>query len=166
MEERNPARVLKFSPAGSGKDMLVFTESSPSILQDSTRFHVVDGQSFDEHLVVAVPKASPGFEVLPSRRNVNPEWSSPQQIYDSDEDMENAEAMSTSRHSTSQPPTSSSWPSRGTALSAFSDGTPNLAGLAFDPTGGWLYVGSDTGVFEWELGRENRIWNRGYVNWA
>lgn len=161
MEERNPARVLKFSPASGTRDVLVFTE-------DSTRFHVIDAQSFENHCVVTVPKASSGSDApSSSRRNFNQIWPnlSTTHRYDSDEDMENAEEVPMSRPA-QQPSASSSWPSRGPALSALPDGTPNLAGLAFDPTGGSLYVGSDTGIFEWELDSESRKWDRGYVSWA
>ncbi|KAG8965069.1 Vacuolar ATP synthase subunit C [Tulasnella sp. 425] len=135
MEERNPARVLKFSPASGTRDVLVFTE-------DSTRFHVIDAQSFENHCVVTVPKASSGSDApSSSRRNFNQIWPSLSTThrYDSDEDMENAEEVPMSRPA-QQPSASSSWPSRGPALSALPDGTPNLAGLAFDPTGGSLYI--------------------------
>ncbi|KAG8942391.1 Vacuolar ATP synthase subunit C [Tulasnella sp. 424] len=133
-------------------------------LQDSTRFHVIDAQSFENHCVVTVPKASSGSDApSSSRRNFNQIWPSLSTThrYDSDEDMENAEEVPMSRPA-QQPSASSSWPSRGPALSALPDGTPNLAGLAFDPTGGSLYVGSDTGIFEWELDSESRKWDRGY----
>lgn len=137
-------------------------------LQDSTRFHVIDAQSFENHCVVTVPKASSGSDApSSSRRNFTQIWPSLSTThrYDSDEDMENAEEVAMSRPA-QQPSASSSWPSRGPALSALPDGTPNLAGLAFDPTGGSLYVGSDTGIFEWELDSESRKWDRGYVSWA
>ena len=52
------------------------------------------------------------------------------------------------------------------ALTNMPDGTPHLTGITFDPTGGWLYVGTQHGVFEWEVERAARGWDPGYASWA
>ncbi|KAL7424464.1 hypothetical protein Q5752_000148 [Cryptotrichosporon argae] len=44
---REPARVVKFSPEGSSRDLLVFSE-------ENTNIHLVDARTFDAHVVVPV----------------------------------------------------------------------------------------------------------------
>ncbi|KAG8952688.1 hypothetical protein FRC03_012056 [Tulasnella sp. 419] len=52
---RNPARALKFSPCQGEGELLVFTEQT-------TRFHVIDARTFNQHDIVKVPVYHPGHQ--------------------------------------------------------------------------------------------------------
>lgn len=96
------ARVVKFSPEGSSRDLLVFSE-------ELTRIHIVDARTFQSHIYLDVPfdtgSASPGLG--PSRG-----------------------------------------PRRGV-----DGGLYGISGIAFDPTGDWLYAGTERTVVEWDMRR-------------
>lgn len=94
------ARVVKFSPEGSSRDLLVFSE-------ELTRIHIVDARTFQTHMYIEVPYDVPGVPPSPSRR-----------------------------------------PRRGV-----DGGLYGISGIAFDPTGDWLYAGTERTVVEWDLRR-------------
>lgn len=96
---RDAARVVKFSPEGSSRDLLVFSEEKNNI-------HIIDARTFNTHVVVPVPFSAPGQgEPIGSRR-----------------------AGVDSVH----------W---------------GISGVGFDPTGDWLYAGTERTVAEWDLRR-------------
>jgi WD40 repeat protein len=94
---REAARVVKFSPEGSSRDLLVFSE-------ENTNIHIIDARTFDTHVVIPVPKEVPG--VPPSARH--------------------------------------------TGIDSVHYG---ISGIAFDPSGDWLYAGTERTVVEWDLRR-------------
>lgn len=94
------ARVVKFSPEGSSRDLLVFSE-------ELTRIHIVDARTFQTHMYIEVPFDAAGVPPSPSRR-----------------------------------------PRRGV-----DGGLYGISGIAFDPTGDWLYAGTERTVVEWDLRR-------------
>lgn len=94
---REPARVVKFSPEGSARDLLVFSE-------EHTHIHIVDARTFNTHVVVPVPFELPGSPEVDKRRG-------------------------------------------------FESGQWGVAGVAFDPSGDWLYAGTERTVVEWDLRR-------------
>lgn len=99
---REPARVVKFSPEGSSRDLLVFSE-------DTSNIHIVDARSFQAHVVVPVP------------------WY--------------LDESSRPRPSPNQ------------RINSVSQGVVGISGVAFDPTGDWLYAGTEQTVVEWDLRR-------------
>lgn len=94
---REPARVVKFSPDGSARDLLVFSE-------EHTNIHIVDARTFNTHVVVPVPFEYPSGSPGAKRRGVD----------------------------------AGQW---------------GIAGVAFDPSGDWLYAGTERTVVEWDLRR-------------
>jgi hypothetical protein len=109
---REAARVVKFSPEGSPRDLLVFTE-------ENSNLHIVDAKTFNTHLVVPVPRAvAAGTAAEREREN----------------------APRDGEH-----------------------GYTGIAGVAFDPTGNWLYSGTESTVVEWDMRRlgasENSVWH-------
>ncbi|GMK59394.1 hypothetical protein CspeluHIS016_0704090, partial [Cutaneotrichosporon spelunceum] len=93
------ARVVKFSPEGASRDLLVFSE-------ELTRIHIIDARTFQTHVCVEVPYEV-GAAPAPSRR-----------------------------------------PRRGV-----DGGLYGISGIAFDPSGDWLYAGTERTVVEWDLRR-------------
>ncbi len=110
--------------------------------QDASQFHVVDAQTFHDHVVVAVPSPPPPMTDVPES------------------------TVSSPAISTSSPTTSSAWtqPYQPNGQAALPSDVPHLTGLAFDPSGRWIYVGTSEGVYEWEAERGN--WDRGYADFA
>ncbi|WRT67211.1 uncharacterized protein IL334_004177 [Kwoniella shivajii] len=98
---KEAARVVKFSPEGSGRDLMVFSE-------ENTNIHVIDAQTFHTHVVLPVPHIPTGT---------------------ADPDI-------------------SLRPRQG-----IENGTWGIAGVGFDPTGDWLYSGTERTVVEWDLRR-------------
>jgi WD40 repeat protein len=94
------ARVVKFSPEGASRDLLVFSE-------ELTRIHIVDARTFQTHVCVEVPYEAAGVTPSPSRR-----------------------------------------PRRGV-----DGGLYGISGIAFDPSGDWLYAGTERTLVEWDLRR-------------
>ncbi|CAK9786904.1 unnamed protein product [Cutaneotrichosporon oleaginosum] len=94
------ARVVKFSPEGASRDLLVFSE-------ELTRIHIVDARTFQTHVCVEVPYETTGATPSPSRR-----------------------------------------PRRGV-----DGGLYGISGIAFDPSGDWLYAGTERTLVEWDLRR-------------
>ncbi|KAI9637875.1 WD40-repeat-containing domain protein [Dioszegia hungarica] len=95
---REAARVVKFSPEGSSRDLMVFSE-------ENTNIHIVDAKTFNTHVIIPVPSYSPnGRESPPPRVGVD-------------------------------------------------GGECGIAGVAFDPTGEWLYSGTERTVVEWDMRR-------------
>ncbi|KAG8898450.1 hypothetical protein FRB99_007431 [Tulasnella sp. 403] len=155
---RNAARVLKFSPVADSRELLVFTE-------DSTRFHAIDAQTFNDHIVVTVPppslhtssstSGSGTGDTTHPRLSSRPSQTQANASDDTDMDLDT--------------PPSTSFPAAPWSPSynrACPPGPPHITGLSFDPTGGWIYVGTEYGVFEWEIEQGVRGWENGYVNWA
>ncbi|KIR32772.1 hypothetical protein I352_04707 [Cryptococcus deuterogattii MMRL2647] len=107
---KEAARVVKFSPEGSSRDLLVFTEEESNI-------HIIDARTLTTHVVVPVPyvpNATTNPEVL--RR-----------------------------------------PRKGVE-----GGTWGISGVAFDPTGDFLYSGTESTVVEWDvrrLGNQGGTWS-------
>ncbi|KAL0254052.1 hypothetical protein I308_101431 [Cryptococcus tetragattii IND107] len=107
---KEAARVVKFSPEGSSRDLLVFTEEESNI-------HIIDARTLTTHVVVPVPhvpNATTSPEVL--RR-----------------------------------------PRKGVE-----GGTWGISGVAFDPTGDFLYSGTESTVVEWDvrrLGNHGGTWS-------
>ncbi|CAD6581228.1 MAG: hypothetical protein TREMPRED_002944 [Tremellales sp. Tagirdzhanova-0007] len=94
---KEAARVVKFSPEGSSRDLMVFSEENSNI-------HIVDARTFHTHVIVPVPHASyPSARELTGRQEMGENW--------------------------------------------------GIAGVAFDPTGEWLYSGTENTVVEWDLRR-------------
>ncbi|KAG8846351.1 hypothetical protein FRB96_002021 [Tulasnella sp. 330] len=149
-EQRNAARALKFSPPGrtnGARDVLVFTE-------DTTRFHVVDTQTFNDHTIVTVPDPPEITERAPVRRR-------------SDQDDEDEDEYETPSQSNLVGDTRMNESGDYSTMDSHPNLTaPHISGLSFDPTGGWIYVGTQRGVFEWEVERRTWGWERGYVSWA
>lgn len=119
---REAARVVKFSPEGSGRDLMVFTEVRQSrsvestvsyraiaYTQENSNLHIVDAKTFNSHVVVPVPY------VVPSPTG------DPATLY---RDRMGVEG-----------------------------GTWGIAGVGFDPTGDWLYSGTEKTIVEWDLRR-------------
>ncbi|BEI91660.1 uncharacterized protein CcaverHIS019_0404800 [Cutaneotrichosporon cavernicola] len=94
------ARVVKFSPEGASRDLLVFSE-------ELTRIHIVDARTFQTHVCVEVPFEVASAAPPPSRR-----------------------------------------PRRGV-----DGGLYGISGIAFDPSGDWLYAGTERTVVEWDMRR-------------
>lgn len=97
---REAARVVKFSPEGSARDLLVFSE-------ENTHIHIIDAKTLESHAIVRVP----------------------------------TDAMSPQTPRTCH------------QQHGFDSGTWGVAGLAFDPTGDWLYSGTERTVVEWDMRR-------------
>ncbi|KAL1405486.1 hypothetical protein Q8F55_009120 [Vanrija albida] len=98
---RDAARVVKFSPEGSSRDLLVFSEENYNI-------HIIDARTFNTHVVVPVPYDPPP-PTPPAPRRYN-------------------------RH-------------------GVDGGTWGISGVAFDPTGDWLYAGTERTIVEWDMRR-------------
>ncbi|WOO85523.1 putative protein [Vanrija pseudolonga] len=98
---RDAARVVKFSPEGSSRDLLVFSEENYNI-------HIIDARTFNTHVVVPVPYDLPP-PATPAPRRYN-------------------------RH-------------------GVDGGTWGISGVAFDPTGDWLYAGTERTIVEWDMRR-------------
>jgi hypothetical protein len=88
---------VKFSPEGSSRDLLIFSE-------ENTNIHIIDARTFDTHVVIPVPHTLPG-EAAPTRR---------------------------------------------TGVDCSHTG---ISGIGFDPSGDWLYAGTERTVVEWDLRR-------------
>ncbi|ODN83234.1 hypothetical protein L202_01414 [Cryptococcus amylolentus CBS 6039] len=101
---KEAARVVKFSPEGSSRDLMVFSEEISNI-------HIIDARTFATHVVLPVPHVPTGTTDYNERN-------SPRKGVDG--------------------------------------GTWGIAGLAFDPTGDWLYSGTEKTVVEWDLRKMNR----------
>ncbi|WVR05161.1 hypothetical protein IAU60_002173 [Kwoniella sp. DSM 27419] len=99
---REAARVVKFSPEGSSRDLLVFSE-------ENTNIHVIDAQTFNAHLILPVPHIPQG--------TADPEASARPRL-------------------------------------GVEGGGWGIAGVAFDPSGDWLYSGTERTVVEWDLRRD------------
>lgn len=97
---REAARVVKFSPEGSSRDLMVFSE-------ENTHIHVVDAKTLSPHVVLRVPvdAISPHIPRTCHQQH------------------------------------------------GFDAGTWGISGLAFDPTGDWLYAGTERTVVEWDMRR-------------
>ncbi|ORX33426.1 hypothetical protein BD324DRAFT_639736 [Kockovaella imperatae] len=106
---REAARVVKFSPEGSCRDLMVFSEENSNI-------HIVDARTFHTHVVVPVP------------------WR----------------------------PASSATDTQRTDRKGVENGVTGIAGIAFDPSGDWLYSGTERTVVEWDMrrlgGGESATW--------
>ncbi|GHJ84703.1 hypothetical protein NliqN6_1105 [Naganishia liquefaciens] len=113
---RDPARVVKFSPPGSSRDLLVFSEEGEAI-------HIVDARTFDVQSRVELP------------------------IVSREERIRNA-------HHSSYSPTRRMGPDGGRV---------GIAGIAFDPTGDFLYAGTEAVMVEYDLRRHAR---RGLGSWV
>ncbi|WVW83001.1 hypothetical protein I302_105017 [Kwoniella bestiolae CBS 10118] len=98
---KEAARVVKFSPEGSNRDLMVFSEENSNI-------HLIDAQTFHTHVVIPVPHIPSG----------------------------------------TADPDAQSKPRQGVE-----NGTWGIAGVGFDPTGDWLYSGTERTVVEWDLKR-------------
>ncbi|WVQ98832.1 hypothetical protein IAU59_005963 [Kwoniella sp. CBS 9459] len=106
---REAARVVKFSPEGSSRDLMVFSEENSNI-------HIIDAQTFQSHLVIPVPHVPSGTA--------------------------DPDALTRPRL-------------------GIEGGGWGIAGVAFDPTGDWLYSGTERTVVEWDLrrgGRGEGVW--------
>ncbi|OCF36577.1 hypothetical protein I316_01828 [Kwoniella heveanensis BCC8398] len=106
---REAARVVKFSPEGSSRDLMVFSEENSNI-------HIIDAQTFHSHLIVPVPHVPSGTA--------------------------DPDALTRPRL-------------------GIEGGGWGIAGVAFDPTGDWLYSGTERTVVEWDLrrgGKGQGIW--------
>ncbi|WVF72104.1 hypothetical protein IAT40_006916 [Kwoniella sp. CBS 6097] len=106
---REAARVVKFSPEGSSRDLMVFSEENSNI-------HIIDAQTFQSHLVIPVPHIPSGTA--------------------------DPDALTRPRL-------------------GIEGGGWGIAGVAFDPTGDWLYSGSERTVVEWDLrrgGKGEGVW--------
>ncbi|KAK4687467.1 hypothetical protein P7C73_g2638, partial [Tremellales sp. Uapishka_1] len=103
---REAARVVKFSPEGSSRDLMVFSE-------ESTNIHVVDAKTFNTHVVLPVPHSVTSTSERAQRVGIE-------------------------------------------------GGTWGIAGVAFDPTGDWLYSGTERTIVEWDMrkygGGEGGTW--------
>ena len=129
---REAARVVKFSPEGSPRDLMVFTEVSyvPHLPithiwsacrqavettrtsadeKENSNLHIVDAKTFNTHVVVPVPYIAPNSAIDPST------------LY---RDRTGVEG-----------------------------GTWGVAGVGFDPSGEWLYSGTERTIVEWDLRR-------------
>ncbi|KAJ9114617.1 hypothetical protein QFC22_005490 [Naganishia vaughanmartiniae] len=113
---RDPARVVKFSPPGSDRDLLVFSEEGEAI-------HVVDARTFDVQARLELP------------------------IISREERLRNA-------HHPSYSPTRRVGPDGGRI---------GIAGIDFDPTGDFLYAGTEAVMVEYDLRRHSR---RGVGSWV
>ncbi|WWC61039.1 uncharacterized protein I303_103617 [Kwoniella dejecticola CBS 10117] len=98
---KEAARVVKFSPEGSDRDLMVFSEENSNI-------HLIDAQTFHTHVVIPVPHIPSG----------------------------------------TADPDANSKPRQGVE-----NGTWGIAGVGFDPSGDWLYSGTERTVVEWDLRR-------------
>nr|ODN95078.1 hypothetical protein L204_04425 [Cryptococcus depauperatus CBS 7855] len=114
MSGKEAARVVKFSPEGSTRDLMVFSELSqkkgriPEEKQENSNIHIVDARTFSTHVVVPVPHVP---------------------THESD-------------------PIAMHRPRKGVE-----GGTWGIAGIAFDPTGNFLYSGTERTVVEWDMRR-------------
>ncbi|KAJ9104434.1 hypothetical protein QFC21_001929 [Naganishia friedmannii] len=113
---RDPARVVKFSPPGSDRDLLVFSEEGEAI-------HVVDARTFDVQARLELP------------------------IISREERLRNA-------HHPSYSPTRRVGPDGGRI---------GIAGIDFDPSGDFLYAGTEAVMVEYDLRRHSR---RGVGSWV
>ena len=135
---RDPARVVKFSPPGSSRDLLVFSEVSVFVehlstvlidrkskipSQEGEAIHIVDARTFDVQSRVELP------------------------IVSREERIRNA-------HHSSYSPTRRMGPDGGRV---------GIAGIAFDPTGDFLYAGTEAVMVEYDLRRHAR---RGLGSWV
>nr|XP_019001991.1 uncharacterized protein I203_05127 [Kwoniella mangroviensis CBS 8507]OCF65452.1 hypothetical protein I203_05127 [Kwoniella mangroviensis CBS 8507] len=98
---KEAARVVKFTPEGSNRDLMVFSEENSNV-------HLIDAQTFHTHVVIPVPHIPSG----------------------------------------TADPEASTKPRQGVE-----NGTWGIAGVGFDPTGDWLYSGTERTVVEWDLRR-------------
>ncbi|WVQ78405.1 hypothetical protein IAT38_000491 [Cryptococcus sp. DSM 104549] len=98
---KEAARVVKFSPEGSSRDLMVFSEENSNI-------HIIDARTFATHVIVPVPSVPNG--------SVDPEVAN-------------------------KPRT------------GVEGGTWGIAGVAFDPSGDFLYSGTERTVVEWDMRR-------------
>ncbi|OXG21572.1 hypothetical protein C366_01253 [Cryptococcus neoformans Tu401-1] len=98
---KEAARVVKFSPEGSSRDLLVFTEEESNI-------HIIDARTLTTHVVVPVP-------------HVPNETTNPEILRRPRKGVEG--------------------------------GTWGISGVAFDPTGDFLYSGTESTVVEWDIRR-------------
>ncbi|WVQ71758.1 hypothetical protein IAR50_001299 [Cryptococcus sp. DSM 104548] len=101
---KEAARVVKFSPEGSSRDLMVFSEENSNI-------HIIDARTFATHVVVPVPHV---------------------------------------------PTEATDYGVRDGLRKGVDGGTWGIAGVAFDPTGDWLYSGTERTVVEWDLRKSNR----------
>jgi WD40 repeat protein len=100
---REAARVVKFSPEGSSRDLMVFSEENSNI-------HIIDARTFHTHVILPVPA--------------------------------------------DQAASTSAIPAGGqSSRSGVEGGTWGIAGVAFDPSGDWLYSGTERTVVEWDMRR-------------
>ncbi|RXK35143.1 hypothetical protein M231_07591 [Tremella mesenterica] len=191
---RPASRVVKFSPEGSSRDILAFS-------QEDSYIHLIDARTLNVHLVLPIPREAPSFFTNPSPSS-------------SEETVTNANfpysSNSLTSHTTSShpPPTSSgiggrvdddaevrttensevigdegriredmvggvrlerserrqiqssSWErERRFRSGMFCRGN---AGLGFDPSGQWLYAGTDRTVVEWDM----RGVDKGHATWG
>nr|XP_019013613.1 uncharacterized protein I206_01683 [Kwoniella pini CBS 10737]OCF52394.1 hypothetical protein I206_01683 [Kwoniella pini CBS 10737] len=98
---KEAARVVKFSPEGSNRDLMAFSEENSNI-------HLIDAQTFNTHVIIPVPHIPLG----------------------------------------TADPDATSKPRQGVE-----NGTWGIAGVGFDPSGDWLYSGTERTVVEWDLRR-------------
>ncbi|KAK8869692.1 hypothetical protein IAR55_000260 [Kwoniella newhampshirensis] len=98
---KEAARVVKFSPEGSSRDLMVFSEENSNI-------HIIDARTFDTHVIIPIPSIPSGS---------------------ADPDVARRPRM------------------------GVEGGTWGIAGVGFDPTGDWLYSGTERTVVEWDLRR-------------
>ena len=124
---REAARVVKFSPEGSDRDLMVFTE-------ENSNLHIVDARTFHTHVVVPVP-----FSDTPSRGVIH--GSGIGEAFPTlGNELRNLRSM----------------------RQGVEGGTHGIAGVGFDPTGNWLYSGTERTVVEWDMSRLSR----GDGSWA
>ncbi|WWD16043.1 hypothetical protein CI109_100468 [Kwoniella shandongensis] len=98
---KEAARVVKFSPEGSTRDLMVFSEENSNI-------HIIDARTFNTHVIIPVPYIPSGS---------------------ADPDLARRPRM------------------------GVEGGTWGIAGVGFDPSGDWLYSGTERTVVEWDLRR-------------
>jgi hypothetical protein len=125
---REAARVVKFSPEGSSRDLMVFTEvcHRPSlvstlliIVQENVNIHIVDAKTLNTQVIIPV--------------------------------LFHAPSGGSERTSTEHP-----W------RAGYDGGVWGIAGIGFDPSGDWLYSGTEKTIVEWDLrrlgGGESSTW--------
>jgi hypothetical protein len=156
------ARVLKFSPQGADRELLVFTAHTNNL-------HVIDARTFTDHQIIPVPPPEPN-----QSQNVqkSPTSNSPQRSFSMREPWMNGRPTTPS-HSTSTYSGSLTdndctplpfgygplpayqgltqrW-EQSIDPSPWKQSAQDLSGVCFDPSGGWLYVGSDKAIVEYPV---------------
>ena len=142
---REAARVVKFSQEGSGRDLLVFSEVSLHSSVLSLRSSIIT-------LVLYPPDArllsSPVFCRVTRRLGVGADQQENTSIHIID-------AQTLNTHITVPVPYAPSGVPQGVYRTGLEGGTWGIAGIAFDPTGDWLYSGTEGSVVEWDLRRDS-----------